>query len=104
MTCPPTLIGLSTILTWVMHSLSVSIFLVSPEKRKDLDAEVEYTADSDIEVPFSSRWAFPCLLVTSDKVPRFCSNFPKVNKVTKPDSFPLPCMEVYIDQVGDPIS
>lgn len=36
----------------------------------------------------------------SDKTPRFCSDFQKVNRVTKLDSFPLPCMENCVDQVG----
>lgn len=42
----------------------------------------------------SSSWASPCLLVL------FCSDFRKVNSVTKPDSYPLPRMDDCIDQVG----
>lgn len=36
----------------------------------------------------------------SDKTLRFCSDFQKVNRVTKSDSFPLPRMENCVDQVG----
>lgn len=36
----------------------------------------------------------------SDNTPRFCSDFRKINDVTKPDCFPLPRMEDCIDQVG----
>ena len=76
-------------------------YRVSPEKRKFLDTEVEYMLRNGIAEPSSSSWASPCLLVPkSDKTPRFCSDFRKVNSVTKPDSYPLPRMEDCIDQVG----
>lgn len=43
----------------------------------------------------------PCLLVPkSSNTPRFCTDFRKVNNVTKPDCFPLPHFEDCIDQVG----
>ncbi|KAG7453547.1 hypothetical protein JOB18_031128 [Solea senegalensis] len=35
-----------------------------------------------------------------DKTFRFCTDFRKLNAVTKPDSFPLPRMEDCVDQVG----
>lgn len=54
-----------------------------------------------IAVPSDSSWASPCLLVPkSDNTPRLCTDFRKVNAVTKPDSFPLPRMEDCVDQVG----
>lgn len=36
----------------------------------------------------------------SDSTPRFCSDFRKLNAVTKPDCFPLPRMDDCVDQVG----
>ena len=52
-------------------------------------------------MPSASSWASPCILVPKpDKTPRFCTDFRKVNAVTKPDSFPLPRMDDCIDQVG----
>lgn len=46
-------------------------------------------------------WTSPCLLVPkSDNTPGFCSNFHKVNCVTKSDCFPFPRIEDCIDQVG----
>ncbi len=35
-----------------------------------------------------------------DGTPRFCSDFRKLNAVTKSDSFPIPRMDDCIDQVG----
>lgn len=55
------------------------------EKRKVIDGKVEYRLDNHIAVPSSSSWASPCLLVEkSDKSPRCCTNFRKVNAVTRP--------------------
>lgn len=66
-----------------------------------MEAEIKYMLDNGIAVPSSSSWASPCLLVDkSDESPRFCTDYRKVNKVTKPDSYPLPRMEYCIDQVG----
>lgn len=54
-----------------------------------------------IAEPRSSSWSSPCLIVDkSDKTPRFCGDFRKVNSVTKPDSYPLPRLYDCIDRVG----
>lgn len=76
-------------------------YRVHPEKRKYLDAEVKYMLENDMAEPSCSSWASPCLFVPkSDNTPRFCSDFRKVNSVTKPYCFPLPRVEDCIDQVG----
>ncbi len=62
---------------------------------------MNYMLKHDIAEPSCSSWASPCLLVPkSDGTMRFCTDFRKVNSVTKPDSFPLPRMDDCIDQVG----
>ena len=54
-----------------------------------------------IAEPSLSSWSSPCLLVDkSDKSDRFCTDFRKVNNVTKPDSYPLPRVEDCVDRVG----
>ena len=61
-------------------------YRVSPEKRKILDSEVSYMLDNAIAEP-SSSWASPCLLVSKpDCTYRPCTDYRKVNAVTKPDS------------------
>ena len=76
-------------------------YRVSPEKRKHLNKEVQYMLDNHIAEPCSSSWASPCLLVGKpDKTYRLCTDYRKVNNVTKPDAFPLPRMEDCIDEVG----
>ncbi len=76
-------------------------YRINPEKRKYLEAEIQYLLDHGIAEPSSSSWASPCLLVPkTDNTFRFCTDFRKVNAVTKPDSFPLPRMEDWVDLVG----
>ena len=54
-----------------------------------------------LAVPSGSSWASPCLLVTKPAHTfRPCTDFRKVNKITKPDSFPLPQVDDCVDQVG----
>lgn len=76
-------------------------FRVSVDKQNIIDKEVQYMLDNNLAVPSFSSWASPCLIVQkSDKSPRMCTDFRKVNAVTKPDSFPLPRIEDCVDQVG----
>ncbi len=76
-------------------------YRVNNVKRECLDAEVRYMLEHDIAEPSSSSWSSPCLLVPkSDNTLRFCTDFRKVNAVTKSDSFPLPRMDDCVDQVG----
>lgn len=76
-------------------------YRMSPEKREQLEAEVKYMLENNIAEPCFSGWASPCLLVKKpDSTVRPCTDFRKVNAVTKPDSFPLPRMEDCVDQVG----
>ncbi len=66
-----------------------------------MQKEVEYLLENGFAVPSSSPWSSPSLLVPkSDQTPRFCNDYRKVNAVTKPDSFPLPCMDDCVDRVG----
>ncbi len=63
--------------------------------------EVDYLLRNGLAVPSSSAWSSPCLLVLkTDGMFRFCTDYRKLNNVTKPDSFPLPRMEDCIDRVG----
>ena len=66
-----------------------------------MDTEVQYLLDNELAVPSNSSWASPCLLVgKSDMTDRFCTDYRRVNEVTKPDSFPLPRMDDCVDAVG----
>ncbi len=63
--------------------------------------EVQYLLEHGLAVPSQSPWSSPCILVPkSDSTYRFCTDYRKINAVTKPDSFPLPRMEDCVDRVG----
>lgn len=49
----------------------------------------------------SSAWSSPCLLtIKANGEDRFCTDFRKVNGVTRPDCYPLSRMEDCVDHVG----
>ena len=53
--------------------------------------------------PSSSEWSSPCILVPKRDGSgsyRFCTDFCKVNAITKSDSYPIPRIEDYIDRIG----
>ena len=70
-------------------------------KQKILEGEVQYLLDNGLAKPSYSSWGSPCLLVAKpDSTFRFCTDYRKVNQVTKADSFPLPRIEDCVDRVG----
>ena len=61
-------------------------YRVSSEKLRGLDVEVKYMLESKIAEPSFSSCASPCILVSKpDGTNRFCTDYRKVNSVTKPD-------------------
>lgn len=93
---------------WLEHDIDVGdakpviqFYRFAPEKREVTCKEIEYMQDHNIAVHSFSDWASPrILLVKSDGTVRFCTDFPKVNSLTKPDCFPLPHVKECLDQVG----
>ena len=76
-------------------------YRVNPIKMEYLKAEIDYMLENKIIEPSYSDWSSPCILVPKpDGTFRFCTDFRKVNTVTKTDSFPLPRIEDCIDRVG----
>lgn len=61
-------------------------YLASPEKRARLRKQVSYMLQHGIAEPSSSPWSSPCLLaVKANGDNRFCTDYRKVNSVTKPE-------------------
>ena len=76
-------------------------YRVNPIKREILSQEVKFMLENEIIEGSHSEWSSPCLLVPKpDKTYRFCTDFRKVNNVTKSDSYPIPRMEDCIDNVS----
>lgn len=94
-----------TCTTLIEHDIKVGdakpirqrFYRTGPDKRKSLDDPL----DNGLAVQSYSSWASPCLLVKKpDHTYRFCTDYRKVNSVTKADSYPLPRIEDCVDQVG----
>jgi len=69
------------------------------EKKKDLEAEVEFLLKNGLAEPSYSS----ILVRKANSSHRFWIDYRKVNSQTKPDFFPLPQIEDCIDQVGSAI-
>lgn len=74
---------------------------MNPDKRCRLQKQADYMLDNGIAEPSSSSWSSPCLLVDkSEGSDCFCTDYRRVNDVTKPDCSPFPRVEDCVDYVG----
>ena len=66
-------------------------YRMNPMKLQNLREEVHYLLDNDFIDPSQSDWSSPCILVPKpDGTFCMCTDYRKVNSVTKTDSFPVP--------------
>ena len=76
-------------------------YRINPVKQQYLREEVQYLLDNDFIEPSQSEWSSPCILVLKlDGIFRMCTDYRKVNSVTKTDTFPIPRIEDCIDNTG----
>lgn len=62
--------------------------------------EAKYLLDHGLAIPSESPWTSPSLLIPKpDQTVHFCTDYCKVNAITKPDSLPLPRMDDCVDCV-----
>ena len=77
-------------------------YLINPMKLEQIRKEVDYMLKNKIIEPSSSDWSSPCVLgPKSNGTLRFCTDFCKVNLLTKTNSFPLPRIEDCINRIGN---
>ena len=75
---------------------------MSPGKRRILKEEVQFLLQHGLAEPSNSEWASPCVLVPKpDGSFRLCTDYRKVNQLTRADSFPLTRIDDIIDSVGN---
>ena len=56
--------------------------------------------DNDFIEPGQSEWSSPCILVAKpDGTYRMCTDYRKVNNMSKTDTFPIPRMDDYIGKI-----
>ena len=76
-------------------------YRMNPVKQQILREEVQYLLDNDFIEPSQSEWSSPCILVPKpDGTFRMCTDYRKVNSVTKTDTFPIPRIDDCIDNIG----
>jgi transposase InsO family protein len=76
-------------------------YRMNPVKKEYLQKEIEYLLENDFIEPSNSSWSSPCVLVPKpDKTFRMCTDYRKLNAVTKSDSFPMPRIDDCIDKIG----
>ena len=74
---------------------------MNPVKQQILRDEVQYLLDNDFIEPSQSEWSSPCILVPKpDGTFRMCTDYHKVNSVTKTYTFPIPRVDDCIDNIG----
>ena len=77
-------------------------YRVGPVKMKQMKEEIDYMLAHDIIELSNSVWSSPCMLVSKpDGSIRFCTDYRKVNTITKGDTYPLLRILDCIDRVGN---
>lgn len=70
-------------------------------KQEHCHSEIAYMLEHDFIEHSNSSWSSPCILVPKpDGSYRFCTDFRKVNAITKTDSYPISRIEDCIDKIG----
>ena len=76
-------------------------YRMSPDKVQLSNKEIEYMLEHDIIQPSTSSWSSPCVLVPKPNgTVRFCTDYRKLNSVTKTDVYPIPRVDDCVDRVG----
>lgn len=81
-------------------------YRLNPEKAKILKNEVQYLLDNKLAEPsVNCAWSSPCILVPKAKpgTYRMCTDYRKVNCVTKTDTYPIPRVDDCIDKLGNAV-
>ncbi|CAB4005229.1 Retrovirus-related Pol poly from transposon, partial [Paramuricea clavata] len=77
-------------------------YRLNPSKAKYLDQEIQYLLENDFIEHSQSSWSSPCILVPKpDGSYRMCTDYRKVNNLTKSDNFPIPRMDDCVDKIGN---
>ena len=100
-------LGFSSIITHTIDTqgakaVTQRFYRTSPEKRAEIDRQVEENLELGLVEPSTSEWRSPVVLVKkADGGWRLCCDYRKLNAVTRPQSFPLPRLEDVWDAIGE---
>ena len=89
------------ILTGDATPISQVPYRMSPQKKEFLRQEIANMEKDGIIRKSTSPWASPVVIVDKkDGTYRICIDYRKLNKVTKPDAFPLPRIDDMLESFG----
>ncbi|CAM5160655.1 unnamed protein product [Natator depressus] len=78
------------------HPIEVQPYRVSPQAKTAIEREIQDMLQMGVIRPSGSAWASPVVLVPKpDREIRFCVDYRKLNAVTRPDNYPMPCTDEY---------
>ena len=72
----------------------------TPVKQQYLKDQVQYLLDNDFIEPSQSEWSSCILVPKPDVTFCMCTDYSKVNSITETDTFPIPRIEDFIDNIG----
>ena len=77
-------------------------YRINPRHLALVRKEIAYMLENDMIELSNSNWASPIVLVAkADNTVRLCTDFRKVNAVTKTDPYPIPRVDDLIDKIGN---
>ncbi|CAM5147825.1 unnamed protein product [Natator depressus] len=83
------------------HPTKVQTYRVSPQAKTAIDREIQDMLQMGAIRPSGSAWASPVVLVPKpDGEIRFCVDCHKLNAVTHPDNYPMPCTDELLEKLG----
>ena len=81
--------------------IKMPFYRTTPANHAEISRQIEDWLKNDIIQESNSEWHSPCLLVKKASGEfRLVTDFRKLNKITKPMSFPLPRLECVFDTIG----
>ena len=79
-----------------------SPYKLPPNKLQILRNEIQSLLDQDVIEPSCSPYSSPCILVPKKNgTHRLVVDYRRINKITVPDSFPLPDIQTLLDEVSN---
>ncbi|XP_074981577.1 uncharacterized protein LOC142071118 [Caretta caretta] len=83
------------------HPIKVQPYRVSPQAKTAIEREIQDMLHLGVIRPSGSAWASPVVLLPKpDGEIRFCMDYRKLNAVTRPDNYPMPCTNELLEKLG----
>ncbi|CAM4615401.1 unnamed protein product [Lepidochelys kempii] len=83
------------------HPIKVQPYQVSPQAKTAIEWKILDMLQMGVICPSRSAWASPVVVVPKpDEKIHFCLDYRKLNDVTHPDNYPMPCTDELLEKLG----